>query len=54
MLFLLTLQETLTGFKWMGNKSSELIKAGNVVLFAYEEAIGRLIFLTLFRIFALL
>ena len=33
-------QETLTGFKWMGNKASELIKNGKSVLFAYEEAIG--------------
>ncbi|XP_066592240.1 glucose 1,6-bisphosphate synthase [Prorops nasuta] len=33
-------EETLTGFKWMGNKSNELIKAGKDVLFAFEEAIG--------------
>ena len=33
-------QETLTGFKWMGNKSHELMRAGHEVLFAYEEAIG--------------
>ncbi|XP_014218420.1 phosphoglucomutase-2 [Copidosoma floridanum] len=33
-------EETLTGFKWMGNKASELIKLGKTVLFAYEEAIG--------------
>lgn len=33
-------QETLTGFKWMGNKAVELIKDGKDVLFAYEEAIG--------------
>ncbi|KAJ8674222.1 hypothetical protein QAD02_005484 [Eretmocerus hayati] len=33
-------EETLTGFKWMGNRSSELIKSGKKVLFAYEEAIG--------------
>ena len=32
--------ETLTGFKHMGNKSDELIKNGEVVLFALEEAIG--------------
>lgn len=32
--------ETLTGFKWMGNKSHELINAGKTVLFAFEEAIG--------------
>ena len=32
--------ETLTGFKHMGNKSDSLMKSGDVVLFAYEEAIG--------------
>lgn len=32
--------ETLTGFKWMGNKSHELINEGKTVLFAFEEAIG--------------
>ncbi|XP_065342241.1 phosphopentomutase [Cloeon dipterum] len=32
--------ETLTGFKWMGNKSRELESQGRTVLFAYEEAIG--------------
>ncbi|RWS27633.1 phosphoglucomutase-2-like protein [Leptotrombidium deliense] len=32
--------ETLTGFKWMGNRADELIKTGKTVLFAYEEAIG--------------
>ena len=36
--------ETLTGFKWMGNKAHELIvkviERGKTVLFAYEEAIG--------------
>ncbi|XP_022657809.1 phosphoglucomutase-2-like isoform X1 [Varroa destructor] len=33
-------EETLTGFKWMGNRGIELTKAGKIVLFAYEEAIG--------------
>lgn len=33
-------EETLTGFKWMGNRSVELMEAGKNVLFAYEEAIG--------------
>lgn len=33
-------EETLTGFKWMGNRSSELLSQGRVVLFAFEEAIG--------------
>ncbi|XP_031839249.1 phosphoglucomutase 2 isoform X2 [Nomia melanderi] len=32
--------ETLTGFKWMGNKTVELQQAGKEVIFAYEEAIG--------------
>lgn len=32
--------ETLTGFKWMGNRSVELMEAGKDVLFAFEEAIG--------------
>lgn len=32
--------ETLTGFKWMGNKAFELIGEGKTVLFAFEEAIG--------------
>ncbi|KAK6181557.1 hypothetical protein SNE40_009387 [Patella caerulea] len=32
--------ETLTGFKWMGNKSVDLMKEGKTVLFAFEEAIG--------------
>ncbi|XP_029048774.1 phosphoglucomutase-2 [Osmia bicornis bicornis] len=33
-------EETLTGFKWMGNRTVELKNAGKEVLFAYEEAIG--------------
>lgn len=37
---LCVLQETLTGFKWMGNKTAELQRQGKSVLFAYEEAIG--------------
>ena len=40
LLLLFVPQETLTGFKWMGNKSHELMRAGQEVLFAYEEAIG--------------
>ncbi|KAI5966952.1 uncharacterized protein KGF55_000361 [Candida pseudojiufengensis] len=32
--------DTLTGFKWIGNKSIDLIKEGNRVPFAFEEAIG--------------
>lgn len=33
-------EETLTGFKWMGNRSHSLMQHGKKVLFAYEEAIG--------------
>lgn len=33
-------EETLTGFKWMGNRSVELMEIGKNVLFAFEEAIG--------------
>lgn len=36
-------EETLTGFKWMGNRSIELMKEGKTVLFAFEEAIGFMI-----------
>jgi phosphomannomutase len=33
-------EETLTGFKWMGSRSGQLLKEGKTVLFAFEEAIG--------------
>jgi phosphomannomutase len=33
-------EETLTGFKWLGSRSDELRRAGQHVLFSYEEAIG--------------
>ncbi|XP_043277545.1 glucose 1,6-bisphosphate synthase isoform X2 [Venturia canescens] len=33
-------EETLTGFKWLGNRIVELMKNGKNVLFAFEEAIG--------------
>ncbi|EFN68302.1 Phosphoglucomutase-2 [Camponotus floridanus] len=33
-------EETLTGFKWMGNKAIELMEENKDILFAYEEAIG--------------
>jgi len=33
-------QETLTGFKWLGNVSLDLVKEGYVVPYAFEEAIG--------------
>ncbi|XP_031573517.1 glucose 1,6-bisphosphate synthase-like [Actinia tenebrosa] len=32
--------ETLTGFKWMGNQAHSRMQQGKTVLFAYEEAIG--------------
>lgn len=35
--------DTLTGFKWMGNKAYELIKKGHTFLFAYEVEIGFLL-----------
>lgn len=33
-------EDTLTGFKWIGSRSSELSAGGYRHLFAYEEAIG--------------
>ncbi|KAG7458701.1 hypothetical protein MATL_G00223390 [Megalops atlanticus] len=33
-------EETLTGFKWMGNRAKQLLDRGKTVLFAFEEAIG--------------
>ncbi|XP_076021584.1 phosphopentomutase [Genypterus blacodes] len=33
-------EETLTGFKWMGNRARDLLNKGKTVLFAFEEAIG--------------
>eukprot|EP01130_Rhizamoeba_saxonica_P014261 TRINITY_DN6216_c0_g1_i1.p1 TRINITY_DN6216_c0_g1~~TRINITY_DN6216_c0_g1_i1.p1 ORF type:complete len:585 (+),score=123.78 TRINITY_DN6216_c0_g1_i1:30-1784(+) len=36
-------EETLTGFKWIGNKSYDLTQEGYKTLFAYEEAIGYMI-----------
>lgn len=33
-------QETLPGFKWIGNRIHELSKTGNSVIFAFEESIG--------------
>lgn len=32
--------ETLTGFKWMGNRAIDVMNEGKEVLFAFEEAIG--------------
>jgi len=37
-------EETLTGFKWLGNRTDELKKQKNITcLFAFEEAIGFMI-----------
>lgn len=33
-------EETLTGFKWLGNKTIELRNNGYTILLSYEEAIG--------------
>lgn len=33
-------EDTLTGFKWIGNRAQELVKSGYFVPFAFEEAIG--------------
>ncbi|MFH4975862.1 hypothetical protein AB6A40_002571 [Gnathostoma spinigerum] len=33
-------EQTLTGFKWLGNKADELRKEGRNVLLAWEESIG--------------
>ena len=33
-------EDTMTGFKWMGNRTEQLRKMGKQVLFSYEEAIG--------------
>ncbi|XP_063061690.1 glucose 1,6-bisphosphate synthase [Engraulis encrasicolus] len=33
-------EETLPGFKWIGNKIHELEKTGNEVIFSFEESIG--------------
>ena len=38
-----TFEDTLTGFKWMGNRAHELEAAGNKFLFAFEVEIGFLI-----------
>ena len=36
----LAAEETLTGFKWLGNRALELENNGKTVHFAYEEALG--------------
>lgn len=36
----LAVEETLTGFKWLGNRALELEGKGDKVHFAYEEALG--------------
>lgn len=35
-------EETLTGFKWIANKAYDVMQEGAQVIFAFEEAIGRL------------
>lgn len=35
-----TFEESLTGFKWIGNTAMRLENEGQQVIFAYEEAIG--------------
>ncbi|KAJ3221192.1 Phosphoglucomutase-2 [Clydaea vesicula] len=36
-------EDTLTGFKWLGNRAIDLVKEGKEVIFAFEEAIGFMI-----------
>ena len=36
----IAVEETLTGFKWLGNRALELENKGKKVHFAYEEALG--------------
>ena len=38
--FGISFQETLTGFKWMGNAAEARVQRGEHFLFAYEEAFG--------------
>lgn len=33
-------EDTLTGFKWMGNRAHQLGNEGKRVIFSFEEAIG--------------
>lgn len=33
-------EDTLTGFKWMGNRAHQLANEGKKVIFSFEEAIG--------------
>ncbi len=33
-------EDTLTGFKWMGNRAHDLMKQDKKILFCFEEAIG--------------
>lgn len=35
-----TYSDTLTGFKWIGNRALEMVNEGYDVLFSYEEALG--------------
>jgi phosphoglucomutase/phosphopentomutase len=36
----LSCEDTLTGFKWMGNRAHSLLQDNKKVIFAFEEAIG--------------
>ena len=36
-------EETLTGFKWIGNQAKSLVEKGYQVIFGYEEALGYMI-----------
>ncbi|KAJ3271811.1 Phosphoglucomutase-3 [Terramyces sp. JEL0728] len=36
----LRFEETLTGFKWLGNRAIDIEREGTKAIFAYEEAIG--------------
>ena len=38
-----SVEETLTGFKWLGNRGLDLQKHGKKVHFAYEEALGYMV-----------
>ena len=39
-MFVVACDQTLTGFKWMGNRQAEFEKEGYSPLVTYEEAIG--------------
>jgi phosphomannomutase len=35
-----TFDETLTGFKWIGNRAIDVLETGTQVIFCFEESIG--------------